>query len=329
MGRRCFVISPIGLEGSEVREHADDVYEFIIKPAMDECGVEAFRSDHLRAPGRISEQMFARILEDDFCIAVLTGSNPNCFYELAIAQAAGRPVIILQAKGETLPFDVQDLRCVYYDFKPRAIQEQVYVQELVAQIRSLEASGWTATSVIGASTRGQVSSAESPRYVARSAEFGNNDTWLDLLRDTEDRFDLMGISLGSWRTSAFGKTLADRTAAGCRVRILLLDAGNPALPMMINEAVETSLGVEAVRQQVTWMHEYLSKVASATEGVEIRTMRRGCPHFAVTLTDQTVVCIPYTYADSVSGSPLLEAKAGHPLYTSMDREFTALWEANR
>ena len=32
--RRCFVISPIGPEGSPVREHADDVDDFIIKPAL-------------------------------------------------------------------------------------------------------------------------------------------------------------------------------------------------------------------------------------------------------------------------------------------------------
>ncbi len=48
--RSCFVISPIGAEGSPVREHADEVYDFIIKPALDSCDVEAFRSDHLREP---------------------------------------------------------------------------------------------------------------------------------------------------------------------------------------------------------------------------------------------------------------------------------------
>ena len=46
MKRRCFVISPIGAERSEVREHADDVFEFIIKPAMDQLGINAYRSDH-------------------------------------------------------------------------------------------------------------------------------------------------------------------------------------------------------------------------------------------------------------------------------------------
>jgi hypothetical protein len=52
--KRCFVISPIGAEGSTIREHADDVFDYIIKPAMEKCGIQAFRSDHLQEPGRIT-----------------------------------------------------------------------------------------------------------------------------------------------------------------------------------------------------------------------------------------------------------------------------------
>src|SRR5579862_8918726 len=132
VAKRCFVISPIGAEGSDVREHADDVYDYIIKPAMGACGITAFRSDHLREPGKISEQMFRSLVREDLAIALLTGHNPNVFYELAIAQAAARPVIILLLKGQVLPFDIQDLRCVYYDLKPRNLFENVYVNEIIA-----------------------------------------------------------------------------------------------------------------------------------------------------------------------------------------------------
>jgi hypothetical protein len=91
--RSCFVISPIGEHDSEVRKHADAVFKYIIEPATRECGIVAYRSDHLLQPGRISEEMYTRILKDDICIALLTYRNPNVYYELAIAQSAGRPVI--------------------------------------------------------------------------------------------------------------------------------------------------------------------------------------------------------------------------------------------
>ena len=83
--RRCFVISPIGDEGSGVREHADDVFRFIIEPAVKQFDIEAVRSDHIHEAGEITEQMFREILQADLRIAVLTylnsvksGSSPRC-----------------------------------------------------------------------------------------------------------------------------------------------------------------------------------------------------------------------------------------------------------
>jgi hypothetical protein len=52
--RRGFVISPIGMEGSHEREHADDVFHYIIKPALEECGIVPERADHFHEPGLIS-----------------------------------------------------------------------------------------------------------------------------------------------------------------------------------------------------------------------------------------------------------------------------------
>src|ERR1700694_5732788 len=106
--RHCFIISPIGEEGSAVRAHADDVLEFIIKPALARCDVVAVRSDQMPESGTITEQMFREIVKSDVCVVLLTGFNPNVFYELAVAQAAARPVVILIEKGLTLPFDVKD-----------------------------------------------------------------------------------------------------------------------------------------------------------------------------------------------------------------------------
>src|SRR5437773_12545423 len=87
--------------------------------------------------------MFNSILEDDLCIAVLTFFNPNVFYELAIAQCAARPVIILIQKGQTIPFDVHDLRAVEYDLRPRPLRDKVYVKHIVDLVRSLDAVRWT------------------------------------------------------------------------------------------------------------------------------------------------------------------------------------------
>jgi hypothetical protein len=142
--RRCFVISPIGRRGSDVRKHADRVFDSLIKPATEMCGLEAYRSDHLPEPGRISEQMFRAILRDDCSIVLLTGNNPNVFYELAVAQCAEKPVILLLKEGDDLPFDIWDLRCIYYDPDLRSFDDSITT--LTGHIRSLKAQRWVGKS---------------------------------------------------------------------------------------------------------------------------------------------------------------------------------------
>lgn len=145
--KRCFVISPIGAEGSEIREHADDVFEYIIKPATRAFGIKPVRSDHMSKTGRITDQMFREILHADLCIAVLTGYNANVFYELAVAQAAARPTILLIEKGQPLPFDIKDLRAIEYALQPisEVVKKKTYAKLVKNQIASISEGGWTAT----------------------------------------------------------------------------------------------------------------------------------------------------------------------------------------
>jgi hypothetical protein len=154
-GKRCFVISPIGAEGSEVRKHADQVLHHLVKPAMEELGIEVIRSDEIAEPGTISRQMFEHLMGDDLCVAVLTGHNANVFYELGVAHATGRPAILLIDKKELLPFDIKDVRAVFYDFDPDALEQGTYVQQIVAYVRALDEAGWKAEGPVDFSTLAQ------------------------------------------------------------------------------------------------------------------------------------------------------------------------------
>ena len=51
----------------------------IIKPAMEQCGIEVYRADQLSETGKITDQMFRKILYEDLYIAVLTFHKPNVF----------------------------------------------------------------------------------------------------------------------------------------------------------------------------------------------------------------------------------------------------------
>ncbi|HEX8068634.1 MAG TPA: hypothetical protein VF546_01695 [Pyrinomonadaceae bacterium] len=328
--RSCFVISPIGLEGTEIRAHADDVFDYIIKPAMDECGIEAWRSDHLHEPGKISDQMFRAILTEDLCVALLAGYNPNVFYELAVAQCAGRPVIILAEKGQELPFDIRDLRCVYYDLSPRPLFEKVYVKQIVAHVRSLEAAGWQAACPFeGFAARAPDDDPNSQtRFVSHAMNYRNPEQWGDLLRETEGVFETMGITPNVWRDiRGFGALAAQKAAAGCRIRVLVMHDQNIALPQLINPNL-LQKSFEALLVNNREIFNFFQQLGAKIDGVEVRRIMQGCTHFRLTRTDQVAVLTPYFYAAKYDYSPVWEAKAGSALYELAEQEFESLWQAN-
>jgi len=326
--RRCFVISPIGQEGSDVREHADDVFEFIIKPAMDECKVFPYRADQLRDPGRITDQMFNSILQEDFCIAVLTGHNPNVFYELAVAQAAGKPVVILIQKQEEVPFDIKDLRCVYYDLKPRPLQRGDYKRELVEQIRFLEERQWHADPLLARYGRVVDGTANEQWSFVPSAAAYSQESWSRLISGASKHLDMMGISLAGWKsTRGFGNQLVQLASRGCRVRILLMDPNSESLQHRINPELEDLMHSQIV-DTITACRDYYQKIADQADGIELRTVTNGTINLYVIRNEAEGVGVPYLYSERSAESPLWRCRQGTRLYEVLGNEFEALWSKN-
>jgi hypothetical protein len=274
--------------------------------------------------------MFREIVEGDVCIAVLTGLNPNVFYELAIAQATGRPVIILIEKGHELPFDIKDLRAVYYDLKPRALFDRIHATAIIEHVKSVERAGWRAPSLLANHLGGRGLREEGvPEYFENVARFGGQDASLALLEATKEQFDIAGITLGSWRrTRGFAEIVKAKTAAGCRMRVLLMHKDNPSLRELINEQIPEAsyAGVLASLDRMTTYFERIAE--SCGSGVELRLLRRGSLHCSISRTDQAVVYSPYLYSES-QFPPVWKSDAGQPLYAAILREFDTLWEANR
>lgn len=112
---QCFVIAPIGADGSLTRKRSDQIFKHILKPVASECGYDAVRADHISEPGTISTQVINHILDDPMVVADLSEHNPNVFYELAVRHAIRKPYVQIIEKGEKIPFDVAGLRTVEID----------------------------------------------------------------------------------------------------------------------------------------------------------------------------------------------------------------------
>jgi tetratricopeptide (TPR) repeat protein len=117
----CFVDMPFGKKPdlkSGVVVDFDQIYNEAIKPAIEDCGLEALRGDEEHTGGIIHGAMFARLLLSDFVVADLTLANANVFYELGIRHTA-KPftTVPIFANISALPFDVTLVRAVGYQLK--------------------------------------------------------------------------------------------------------------------------------------------------------------------------------------------------------------------
>ncbi|WP_413711768.1 hypothetical protein [Rhizobium sp. Rhizsp82] len=108
----CFVVSPIGEDGSPERIHADWLLEGIIRPVFKDHfpQYDIVRADKMAAPGLIDTQIIEHLLDAELVIADITTLNPNVFYEIGIRHVSGGPVVHMVRAGDPIPFDLKIFR---------------------------------------------------------------------------------------------------------------------------------------------------------------------------------------------------------------------------
>lgn len=123
--KKCFVVSPIGDDGSDVRKRADQLFKHIIEPVCKECEFEAVRVDKINKADTITSTIIDHLKTAELVIADISGHNPNVFYEMGCRMATGKPIIHLREKGESLPFDIAGIRAIDYDLKDLDVVSEV------------------------------------------------------------------------------------------------------------------------------------------------------------------------------------------------------------
>lgn len=104
----CFVIMPFG-------EKFDSYWEQIYKPTIRDVGYNPKRVDDIYKPNDIMENIWDSINQATIILADLSGKNPNVFYELGLAHALAKPVILISPESEDIPFDIQSIRHIRYN----------------------------------------------------------------------------------------------------------------------------------------------------------------------------------------------------------------------
>ncbi|KKK66434.1 hypothetical protein LCGC14_2964150, partial [marine sediment metagenome] len=66
--------------------------------------------------GDIMADIWSAIYHSRLVVADCTNRNANVFYEIGLAHAIGRPVILTTQKLKDVPFDLRQIRCIEYEF---------------------------------------------------------------------------------------------------------------------------------------------------------------------------------------------------------------------
>ena len=86
----------------------------IIKEVCSTSGFKAFRGDESYIKSDIFPEMLKLIVKANLIIANINGRNPNVLYELGIAQALDKPVILISSEPKDLPIDIKSKRFLIY-----------------------------------------------------------------------------------------------------------------------------------------------------------------------------------------------------------------------
>jgi len=115
------------------------VYEDHIKNVARSVKLNVKRADDFFTADSVMSDIWSAIYAARLVIADCTGRNPNVFYEIGLAHAVGKPVILITQKSEDVPFDVRHLRYIEYQLTPRGMIEfETKLTETISAITSFD-----------------------------------------------------------------------------------------------------------------------------------------------------------------------------------------------
>ncbi len=96
-------------------EQFNELFHSVIKPVCESRGLEAVRADDMYTNGLIVNDIIQSIQSSSVIISDITPDNPNVYYEVGYAHAAGKNVILMcDREREKLPFDLSGFRTIFY-----------------------------------------------------------------------------------------------------------------------------------------------------------------------------------------------------------------------
>lgn len=105
--RLCFVIMPFSATKSCSEDEWFDIFENVIKPAVEESGFDFICRRSVATRGNIIKDILNDLNDADVVIADLTDQNPNVMYELGVRHVLATKTILIAQTRNDIPFDLR------------------------------------------------------------------------------------------------------------------------------------------------------------------------------------------------------------------------------
>ena len=105
----AFVVMPFSQPWS------DEAFTKLYQPGIQAAGFVASRGDSIVRVGDLSTNVWKSITQVGVIVADVSVPNPNVYYELGLADALGKPILLFKQASTTLPADLGGAHYYNYD----------------------------------------------------------------------------------------------------------------------------------------------------------------------------------------------------------------------
>ena len=217
---KCFVIMPFSGE-------FNNYYEKILKPTIERCSLISIRADEVYGTKPIIEDIAECIINADIIIADVTGKNPNVNYELGMAHALGKNVIIISQSIDDIPFDYRHIRAIIYKTQ-KVNWGKTLRTELTKTINSIlldTSKSYKIGAIEKYQKENSINNIWGLKEIFETRQKMNvriNEIWDDLT----DELDIIGFGLKSFR-DAQTNSMTEKVKKGLKLRILTINPLSP------------------------------------------------------------------------------------------------------
>jgi Domain of unknown function (DUF5919) len=308
MPDKCFVLMPF-------TEPFNDYYKTILVPAIKAAGFESIRADEIYGTKPIIEDIFDNIRNSTALVADVTGKNPNVNYELGVAHALNRPVVILSQSIDDIPFDYRHLRAIIYDTK-----KVDWVSELMSKI----------TNTLRSITPSYLSFGN-PLGIKRIYRDCTEIDFLGLIRLAEkgEPINLLGIIMTNFNNRAMQSAIEEKLKLGCDVKMLLL---SPNSKFVEHRAQEENRDYQEWKNELVAVNQshrnFISRLPEdIRKHIELGHYD-GPPTFSVYLIGKIMLVGFYLRENQGAYLPYLELDVKEKgIYEPFLKHFNAMWNS--